>query len=279
MFGYVVVNQKSLGEDELRIYREFYCGLCEALRRRYGLIGRLALSYDMTFVVMLLTGLYDTVTKEEDFRCLARPTEKQKRLINDFSYYGADMTVMLSYYKCVDDWNDEKKKKALLASWLLKGKFKKAERLHPEKAENIKRLLDDITCCEKDNTENIDLISGLFGKVMADIVAMKKDSWEPLLKKLGFYLGKFIYIMDAYDDVEKDIESGSYNPFKNRFGKEGFEQEAERVLNMMMAECASSFELLPIIDNIEILRNIIYAGVWTKFEMVRAGRKDKDGSL
>ena len=154
-----------------------------------------------------------------------------------------------------------------------------AEKLHPGKAENIKKLLDEITRAEKANPENIDLISGLFGKVMADIVAMKSDSWEPLLKKLGFYLGKFIYIMDAYDDVEKDIESGSYNPFKNRFGKDGFEEEAERVLNMMMAECASSFELLPIVDNIEVLRNIIYAGVWTKFEMVRAGRKDKDGSL
>ncbi|MBE6008965.1 MAG: hypothetical protein E7235_07190 [Lachnospiraceae bacterium] len=279
MFGYVVVNQKSLKEEELKIYREFYCGLCEALKRRYGLIGRLALSYDMTFVVMLLTGLYDTDTAEEDFRCLARPQERQQRLINDFSYYGADMTVILSYYKCVDDWQDERKKKSLIASWLLKGKFRKAERLHPEKAKNIKNLLGEINNKEKENTENIDLISGLFGKVMADIVAMKNDSWAPLLNKLGFYLGKFIYIMDAYDDVEKDIESGSYNPFKNKFGKNGFEEETERILNMMMAECAQSFELLPIVDNIEILRNIIYAGVWAKFEMTKARRKDKYGSI
>ncbi len=279
MFGYVVVNQKSLKEEELITYREFYCGLCEALKRRYGLLGRLALSYDMTFVVMLLTGLYDTDTKEDSFRCMARPNEKQKRLMNDFSYYGADMTVILSYYKCVDDWHDEKKLKGLLASWLLRGKFKKAERLHPEKAHNIKRLLDEINKAEKDNTENIDLISGLFGKVMADIVAMKNDSWAPILDKMGFYLGKFIYIMDAYEDVEKDIENGSYNPFKNKFGSESFEDDSLRILNMMMAQCAQNFELLPVVDNIEILRNIIYAGVWVKFETVRARRKDKNGSV
>ena len=279
MFGYVVVNQKSLKEEELVTYREFYCGMCEALKRRYGLVGRLALSYDMTFVVMLLTGLYDTVTKEEDFRCLARPNERQKRLMNDFSYYGADMTMILSYYKCLDDWQDERKKKGLIASWLLKRKFKKAEKLHPKKAENIRRLLSEINEAEKANTENIDHISGLFGKVMADVVTMKNDEWAPYLEKLGFYLGKFIYIMDAYEDVEKDMESGSYNPFKNKFGKENFEEDTERILNMMMAESAKYFELLPVVDNIEILRNIIYAGVWAKFEMVKTRRKDKDGSI
>ena len=85
--------------------------------------------------------------------------------------------------------------------------------------------------------------------------------------------------MDAYEDVEKDIESGSYNPFKQSFGKEGFEEDTERILNMMMAESAKYFELLPVVDNIEILRNIIYAGVWVKFEMVKTRRKDKDGSI
>lgn len=279
MFGYVIVNQKSLKEEENAVYREFYCGLCEALRRKYGLAGRLALSYDMTFVAMLLTGLYDTETKEEDFRCLARPTEKQKRFINEFSYYGADMTVILSYYKCIDDWNDERKKKGLAAAKVLEKSFRKAEKEHSEKAARIKLWLDEINKAEKEQTENIDYISGLFGNIMADIMCPYDDSWSGLLRKTGFYLGKFIYIMDAYEDVEKDIESGSYNPFKKKFGSESFEDDCMRILNMMMAECAESFELLPIVDNIEILRNIIYAGVWVKFEAIRAKRNDKDGSI
>lgn len=279
MFGYVIVNEKNLKEEELTTYREYYCGLCEALRERYGLVGRVALSFDITFVVMLLSSLYDTDFKEESFRCLARPTKKQKRIVNDFSFYGADMTVLLSYYKCVDDRKDEGSKKGLVAAKLLEKGFKEVEKTYPEKCLKIKTLLDEITAAEKENTENIDLISGLFGHVMEEIVCPKEDEWSALLRKLGFYLGKFIYIMDAYDDVEKDIKSGSYNPFKNKFKEDDFEDSCMRLLNMMMAECARSFELLPLVDNIEILRNIIYAGVWVKFEIIRAKRKEKNESL
>ncbi len=279
MFGYVVVNQGNLTEENLAIYREYYCGLCEALKREYGNVGRVALSYDITFVVMLLSGLYDTESLEEEFRCAARPTEKQKRILNKFSDYGADMTILLSYYKCVDDWNDDRKKKSLAAAKLLKPKFKKVEEKYPEKCQRIKNWMAEITKAEKENTENIDYISGLFGNIMADIVCPYEDEWSGLLRKTGFYLGKFIYIMDAYDDIEKDIESGNYNPFKNRFGSDDFEDYCMLLLNMMMAESAQSFELMPVVDNIEILRNIIYAGVWVKFEAIKAKRKEKNGSI
>lgn len=279
MFGYVIVNEKSLKDEEVTVYREYYCGLCEALREKYGIVGRVALSFDITFVVMLLSSLYDTDFKEESFRCLARPTKKQKRIVNDYSFYGADMTVLLSYYKCVDDLNDEGSKKGLVAAKLLEKGFKEVEKAYPEKCLKIKTFLDEITAAEKENTENIDLISGLFGHIMEEIVCPKEDEWSGLLRKTGFYLGKFIYIMDAYDDVERDIKNGSYNPFKNKFGKDGFEDYCMGLLNMMMAECAKGFELLPLVDNIEILRNIIYAGVWVKFEIIRAKRKEKNESL
>ena len=51
---------------------------------------------------------------------------------------------------------------------------------------------------------------------MEELFVLKQDRWEPYLRKFGFFLGKFIYIMDAYDDLEKDLKNGSYNPL-NRF--------------------------------------------------------------
>ena len=98
--------------------------------------------------------------------------------------------------------------------------------------------------------------------------------------KLGFYLGKFIYILDAYDDVERDIKRNKYNPFKEKFGNPDFDEEIRVVLTMMMSECCKNFEMLPIIENAEILRNILYSGVWGKFEAIRAKReKNKSAAI
>lgn len=279
MFGYVTINQSSLKDGETDIYRMFYCGLCEALRERYGTAGRAVLSYDMTFLVMLLSGVYDTETKQENFRCVVHPGKNQKRAINEFSYYCADMTVLLAYYKCLDDKNDENSLKGRAGAFMLKKYALAVADKYPEKAENIKTYLNGINSAEKSQTDNIDLISGLFGKIMEEIFDLKNDIWSPVLRKMGFYLGKFIYIMDAYEDVEDDIKKGSFNIFKDKFKEDGFDDYCARLLNMMMAESAQAFELLPIVDNIEILRNIIYAGVWTKFEAVKAKRKDKYGPV
>jgi hypothetical protein len=86
---------------------------------------------------------------------------------------------------------------------------------------------------------------------------------------MGFYLGKFIYIMDAYDDVEKDLEKGSYNALASSYGKEDFDEQAREMMNLVLAECTAQFELLPCIEDANILRNILYAGVWQKIDKKR----------
>ena len=83
---------------------------------------------------------------------------------------------------------------------------------------------------------------------------------------MGFYLGKFIYILDAYDDLEKDRAQGSYNPLLKMADEEGYEERCRQMLTMILAECSNCFEMLPCVENIDILRNILYVGVWNKFE-------------
>ena len=122
-------------------------------------------------------------------------------------------------------------------------------------------------------------MAGLFGDIMAEIFAWEPDAWELSLRKIGFFLGKFIYLMDAYEDVEKDIGNNSYNPLKEAFLQktpEQFVTECRTLLTMMMAECSREFEQLPILEDVEILRNILYAGVWSRYGQIRCSRKETE---
>ena len=104
---------------------------------------------------------------------------------------------------------------------------------------------------------------------MGELLVYKEDTWEPVLRRMGFFLGKFIYLLDAYDDLEKDIKKKNYNPLKPLYGEKDYEERCRELLLMMMAECSSEFEKLPCIQDEEILRNILYAGVWTKYNKIQ----------
>lgn len=281
MFGYVVVNKPELKFKEFDIYRAYYCGLCQSLRKRYGLSGQLTLTYDMTFLVILLSSLYEPELAASKHRCIAHPLKKQMMINSKYTDYVADMNVMLSYYKCIDDWKDDNNLLKLAFSKLLRTDILKENPLdgasvenYKEKSKAIAALLDELGSLEKINETNIDVMAGTFGKIMAILFAPKKDPWSEGLSKIGFYLGKFIYILDAFDDVEKDVAKGRYNPFKEIYTASDFVDNIKQMLTMMMAECSSEFEMLPIIDNANILRNILYSGVWNTFEM----RSEKSGN-
>ena len=184
------------------------------------------------------------------------------------------MNILLTYYKCRDDWDDEKKISALGYSRILQGKNEKLSQRYPEKAEKIRRLLRELSVMEKAGEKDIDKMSGCFGRIMEEILAWKSDVWESTLRKMGFYLGKFIYLLDAYDDVEDDIKKGTYNPFSEQYKTEGFDEQVRQLLIMMMAQTCREFEKLPIIKYTDILRNILYSGVWCRFEAISKKRKE-----
>ena len=110
---------------------------------------------------------------------------------------------------------------------------------------------------------------------MGHIMIYDNDSFKDDLYQLGFYLGKFIYLLDAYDDIEEDIKKNHYNPLKGKYQNTDFEEKYVNILEMMMSECSFYFEKLPIIENSEILKNIIYSGVWTKYALIKSKRMEK----
>lgn len=276
MFGYVIVNKPEMKFKEFDLYQSYYCGLCKALKDSYGRAGQLTLSYDMTFVVLLLTSLYEPDTVMSYRKCIAHPLEKHPARVNVYTRYGADMNLLLSYYKCLDDWEDERKffRKAMAVS--LQKRFRKVAEAYPEKERLIREKMEQIHGCEKAQCANLDEVSGYFGEIMAEVFAYRQDEWEMDLRRMGFFLGKFIYLMDAYEDVEKDARSGNYNVFLHEYQEADFGQRTENILGMMMAECSRAFERLPIVENAEILRNILYSGVWSRYELVKRRREGKE---
>lgn len=275
MFGYIVVNKPEMKFREFDVYQSYYCGLCKSLKDHYGKRGQMTLSYDMTFLALLLTSLYEPETVSGYRRCVAHPVEKHLYRQNEFTDYAADMNILLSYEKCLDDWTDERKLKKRLMAALLKSKNERAYKKYPEKFDKICHLMERIHAYESAESKEVDRVSGVFGELMAEIFAYRKDEWEETLRRMGFFFGKFIYLMDAYEDVPKDLEKGTYNPFKDVYQQEDFEEQAEKILLMMMAECSKAFERLPIVENTEILRNILYSGVWSRYDQVKQKRKEQ----
>ena len=349
MFGYVVVNKPELKFREFDVYRAYYCGLCHSLSKRHGLSGQLTLSYDMTFLVILLSSLYEPEHSVTSKRCIVHPLKRQNIISSEFTDYVADMNVILSYFKCLDDWHDDRSVLKLAYSKLLKkGSIGKnlnnvhatsdstddgsvaatqpsavddgsvaatqpsavddgsvtatqssavndgsvtatqpnsdsnnqnsyftddSGHLHispdysyKNKIEAISSLLDELGTREKMNETNVDVVAGLFGRIMQILFVPFDDIYAKGLGRMGFYLGKFIYIMDAFDDVEDDVKKGHYNVFSNCYTDPAFETHVKDMLTMMMAECSAAFEMLPAVDNADILRNILYSGVWNSYE-------------
>lgn len=226
MFGYIYINEQELKLREYTTYRSFYCGLCQELHHRYGRRAQMVLNYDTTFLAILLTGLYEPETLFEEKRCLPHPVHRHAMAQNDAVSYAADMCVLLAYQKARDDWEDEHKLSGKTLSALLKASYKKIVDRYPRQSkaveENIHRLHEvekewndqqKGAGCASDRAADLDYVAGLTGNFLAELFVWKEDIWQDDLRQIGFYLGKFIYLMDALEDIGKDYKKGNYNLF------------------------------------------------------------------
>lgn len=271
MFGYIYVNEQELKLRELTVYRSFYCGLCNNLKRRYGRMAQMMLNYDMTFLALLLNGLYEPQTQTEEHRCIPHPVRKHRMLDNDAIGYAADMSVLLSYQKLRDDWEDEKKQTRRAAAAALRSSYRKLCISYPRQAEAVEKNIRLLREAERQGCHDIDQVAGLTGRFLAEIFVWKDDIWQEDLRQMGFFMGKFIYLMDAMDDLKKDEKHGSYNLF-SEYGdiwSPEHEKEIFGMLTDMMTAAARAFERLPVLEHAEILRNILYSGVWCKYALLK----------
>lgn len=269
MFGYVKVNKMDLTYREYEHYRGYYCGLCKCLKDNHGEISRLSLNYDITFLVLVLTSVYKPKSKVIEEGCITNPFKKKKKIINEITEYAASMNVLLAYYKLEDNLKDDKGLKDIISYNLYKNKLKRAYEKYPKKAEIIKEQLDILYNLEMQKNTNIDLVSNTFGNLMSEIFAYKEDEYESELRRIGFNIGKYIYLLDAYEDLDKDYKKGRYNPFIDYIDqKEELKQRVDKLISLCLGMLSNSIDRLNLKMNTGIIENIVYSGVYLRYQNI-----------
>ncbi len=280
MFGYVIIDQDNLSEESAARYQASYCGLCHTLGKLHGGTGRLTLSYDLTFLNLLLASLYEDehAPASGSRTCPIHPFKKRDWRTSFETEYCADMSIALHYYAAKDKWQDDKSPAGLAFMLLLEQKRRAVEKRYPAQCAAMVEGLAQLAELEAENAQDLDAVSDCFGQLMAAIFVMKDDHWADDLRAIGFYLGKYIYLLDAYDDLEKDKKKGSYNPLKTLSENPEYELIICEILQDLMGRCAACFERLPCIADVDLLQNIVYSGVWVRYACKRKEKEDANAA-
>jgi len=273
MFGYIRLNKEELKIREYYHFRAYYCGLCRELNKKYGRISTLLLNYDLTFLGLFLSSLTCCPEKFTQKKCFLHPLKKRAFLVdNKWLSYAADVNLLLAYHNLRDNWQDDRSKAACAGLALLKKAYKKAAHLYPEVDKLISEKTQELSQLEKEKSSRIDEAADTFAKILENICPV--DEFSPSaakgIKWLFYNLGKWIYLADALDDLEKDIKQDKYNPFIYAYNyrqedfikfHERIRPQAEFLLNYTLSQVAEAYELLDIRVNRGILDNIIYLGI------------------
>ena len=270
MFGYIRAEKPELKIREYEIYRGIYCSLCRRLGKSYGFLSRLTLSYDFTFLALLDMSLRDGCTSFKPGRCAFNPA-KRCNYLKDSSELdlSASAAMIMLYYKIADDIKDEKgfkKLSALIIKPIFSHAHKKAARAFPQVEEYVFNYMKGQNVLEAEKTKSIDRAAEPTANVMASILSLLSEdqNQKRALTRLGYCIGRYIYILDAACDYEKDQKSGSYNVLRYIDG-ERYKYVSSQ-LYIAINEAARAFELLNIKRHKPILENIIYLGLESTFK-------------
>lgn len=283
MFGYVVPAKSELKIKDYEKFKAYYCGLCLSIKKNYGNLPRAVINYDMTFLAILLDSLDEKKCEISTGRCIVHPLKKRLFIVNNSSIdYAAFFNITLAYFKLTDDVNDDNSKISRFNSFFLKTYLRKIPESLTHHSMYIKEKLNELYYIEASAAKNcvsIDEISDSFAKLTGFILSAYPGSAEnsSLLYDLGYNLGKWIYIIDAYDDLEDDMKKSKFNAIncslnKNRLSFSDFNASIKNRIDFLLVTCARNcFECLdkmPLKTNKGILYNVLQLGLLEKMETV-----------
>lgn len=217
MFGYVKTDLPNMYVKDTVLYKAMYCGLCKGIGRVCGQKARLVLNYDLTFLSVLLHNLSDIDVKIEKQRCVIHNIKKRPIAVPDAltERIGA-LNVILAYYKLNDDVIDNGKGR--LKRSFFTNAYKKAKKKESELDNIVKKRYEELLKLECDGCDSIDIVADPFGNMMQDVVkVLLGDVYTDEVGELSYYLGKWIYLIDALDDFDKDIKKNNFNIFVNSY--------------------------------------------------------------
>lgn len=283
MFGYIMPEKPELKIKEFDIYRAYYCGVCKSIGKRHGHLKRMTLTYDSAFLAMLLGSVLNIETKLVKERCMVHPVKKHFVTYNEIIDYSSDINMILAYNNIIDKWKDDKSKVALAGLVAFKKVYKKLKTIYPEKCAIINERLQELSALEKAKCDSIDAAAEPFAKLMEEVLDYDKldDKARHILRWMGYNLGKWIYLIDAFDDLEDDIKNRSYNPLLAQFKYNGenisdfknkIKNQVEFTLLYCLGEASKAFELLSAKENRGILENILYMGMLSKTDKILCQR-------
>ena len=277
MFGYVKPDKPELKIKDYETYKAIYCSLCRTLGKEYGLLARFLLTYDAAFYALLkksvLQSKPDCAYKGV---CRFNPLKKCNYIDTD-SYLkdAAALTVIMFYYKVIDNINDGKPLKRLAARLVypyIKIKFNKAVKKYSKYNDIIKASTDEQTRIENEKTDSIDIAAHptavSLQKIFSD--GIEDETQKRIVERIGYCLGRWVYLMDAFDDLESDIKAGAYNPFalKYKLDKSFFtgddkaiEDDIIKSIRLTANETGLALELLDKNCYKPLIENIIFDGM------------------
>lgn len=276
LFGYVRIEKAELKVKEYEMYKAVYCSLCKNLGRKYGILSRFTLSYDFTFLALLQLSLKDGCDQIKKGRCAFNPLKKCNYCKDSeaFDLPSAAAMIML-YYKLKDNLADEKGFKklgyALIFPFFI-FPHKRAAKNFPEIEDTVSDYIKNQTELENNNCKELDRIADPTAIMLSEILKLcsEDEVQKRVLERLGYCIGRYIYILDAACDFEEDVKRKSYNVFKTGNNKtELSENELKQIearLFVCINEACAAFELLDIKKYKNILGNILYLGLEETFK-------------
>jgi len=271
MFGYVRPPLDGLPQEETDRFRQIYCGLCHTLGQRYGTAARFILNYDFTFLAILLSDTGEICT--ERARCMVSPLKKRAyQQPSSAMALAADESVILAYWQLRDgvadhDWFHGLKYRGL--SKVLEPAYQKAASLRPAFDAHTQTQLRTLASLEAENSSAMDLAADAFAVLLASAAEELEDPVRRrVLSQMLYHLGRWVYLVDAADDLKKDAASGNYNPVALRYGLHGGEwtpsarHEFAQTLDASIHMIATAFELWDFGCWRTLLERTIYSGLF-----------------
>lgn len=289
MFGYVRPLRAELKVKTLEQYQASYCGLCRMLGKEFGFVARFTVSYDLVFLYLLLDGMSPQAPRER-CRCPAKPWRKKSCICQGQALrQAAALNIILAYWKLEDAIHDERgvrRRAAHLGKWCLRHAYRKAAAENETMANLVPKQLRRLSRLEAEKNPCMDCYADAFAQIlcrMADL--FPQPEYARPAQELLYHVGRYLYLTDALDDLEKDLKNDSANPLVYRFSVDcaGLRQEDKQYLissiDRSLDLAAAALELLPLRGSDEILHNIIYLGLPAVLKSVADGTFHKNQTV
>lgn len=284
MFGYVKPDTPYLYIKDETLYKALYCGVCKSLGRTCGQCSRFTLTYDVAFLSAVLHNILGVDVTVEKKRCIAHPIIKRPIAKPDeISDTLACLNVILAYYKVQDDINDNGRGRFL--KLIFSPAFKRAVKRYPDFKNIVFENYDKLAKLEKAGEQSIDKICDPFASMLECLAnRILGDNASESSSKFFYNMGKWIYLIDALDDYDKDIKKGNYNPFYSAYKSSDFTalktqngEEISFIVSATLAGIEEGLKGLKFRFNADLIRNIALRGTMQKTKQILAKTSVKKG--